>query len=76
MERRQKVVAVQDVGFPGSSVGKEPACSIGDPGSIPGQEGPLEKKTATESSILAWKILRTGEPGRPRSMGLQESDTT
>ena len=24
------------VGFPGSSVGKEPACSAGDPGSIPG----------------------------------------
>ena len=36
MERRQKVVAVQGVGFPGSSAGKEPACSTGDPGSIPG----------------------------------------
>ena len=30
-------------GFPDSSVGKESACNAGDPGSIPGQEDPLEK---------------------------------
>ena len=30
-----------------------------------GQEDPLEKEMATHSSILAWKILWTMEPGRP-----------
>ena len=29
-----------------------------------GQEDPLEKETATHSSILAWEIPRTEEPGR------------
>ena len=29
-----------------------------------GQEDPLEKEMATHSSILAWKIPRTEEPGR------------
>ena len=82
--------------FPGSSVGKESTCNVGDPGSIPGLgratgegtgyplqyswaalvaqlvknpsvmretlvrslgwEDPLEKKKATHSSILAWRI--------------------
>ena len=36
-----------------------------------GQEDPLEKGMATHSSILAWRILWTEEPGRPESMGLQ-----
>ena len=31
---------------------------------------------ATHSSILAWRIPWTEEPGRLRSMGVQESDTT
>ena len=31
----------------------------------------LEKEMATHSSILAWKIPRTEEPGRLQSMGLQ-----
>ena len=31
----------------------------------------LEKKMATNSSILAWKIPWTEEPGRLQSMGLQ-----
>ena len=29
----------------------------------PGQEDPLEKEMATHSSILAWRILWTEEPG-------------
>ena len=41
-----------------------------------GQEDPLEKGTATHSSILAWRISWTEEPGGPESMGLKESDTT
>ena len=36
-----------------------------------GQEGPLEKGMATRSSILAWRILWTGEPGMLQLMGLQ-----
>ena len=32
-------------------------------------EDPLEKEMATHSSILAWKIPWTGEPGRLQSMG-------
>ena len=41
-----------------------------------GQEDPLEKEMATHSSLLAWKIPWTEEPGGLQSMGLQESDTT
>ena len=33
-----------------------------------GREDPLEKETATHSSILAWEIPRTEEPGRLQSM--------
>ena len=42
---------------------------------ILGQEDPLEKEMATYSSILAWKISWTEEPGRLQSMGLQKSWT-
>ena len=34
-------------------------------------EDPLEKKMATHSSILAWEITWTEEPGRLQSMGSQ-----
>ena len=40
------------------------------------QEDPLEKEMATQSSILAWNIPWTEEPGRLPFMGSQESDTT
>ena len=36
-----------------------------------GLENPLEKGLATHSSILAWEIPRTEEPGGLLSMGLQ-----
>ena len=36
-----------------------------------GWEDPLEKEMAAHSSILAWKIPWTEEPGRLPSMGLQ-----
>ena len=36
-----------------------------------GREDPLEKGMATHSSILAWKIPWTQEPGRLQSMGSQ-----
>ena len=41
-----------------------------------GREDPNEKEMATYSTILAWKIPRTEEPGRPQSMGSQQSNTT
>ena len=34
-----------------------------------GWEDPLEKRIATHSSKLAWRIPWTGEPGRLQSMG-------
>ena len=36
-----------------------------------GQEDPLEEEMATHSSILAWEIPWTEEPGRLQSMVLQ-----
>ena len=41
-----------------------------------GGKDPLEQKMATHSSILAWKILWTEEPGGLQSMGGKESDMT
>ena len=49
--------------FPHSSVGKESAHNAGDLGSISGLGRSLEEETATHSSILAWKIPETKEPG-------------
>ena len=41
-----------------------------------GQEDPLEEEMATHSSILAWRIPWTEEPGGLQSMGHKELDTT
>ena len=49
-------------GFLGVSDGKESACNSKDPGSIPGQKGPLKKEIATHTSIIVWEILWTEEP--------------
>ena len=58
-------------GFPGGSV-VESACQCRRPMLDPCVVGdPLEKNMATDSSILAWKIPRTEEPGRLEPMGLQ-----
>ena len=40
-----------------------------------GQEDPLEKEMSTHSSVLAWEIPWTEEPGRVQSMGLQKNRT-
>ena len=45
------------------------------PGQFLGRKEPLEKKIATHSSILAWRIPWTEEPGRLQSMESQ-LDTT
>jgi len=36
-----------------------------------GREDPLEEEMATHSSIIAWRIPWTDEPGRLQSMGSQ-----
>ena len=36
-----------------------------------GRKDPLEKGMATHSSILAWRIQRTEQPGGPQSVGSQ-----
>ena len=41
-----------------------------------GQEDPLEKGMATQSSILAWGIPWTEEPGKLQFMEMQELDTS
>ena len=55
--------------------GKEPACQCRKREEMwvqsLGWEDPLEEGMATHSSILAWRIPWTEEPGRLQSMGLQ-----
>ena len=69
------LIATKNTGvFPGTSNGKESACNAGDPGSISGQEDPLEKGMAAHSSILAWRIPWTEESGSPWRH--KESDMT
>ena len=53
---------------------KNPPANAGDTGAAGqslGQEDPLEEETATHSSILAWRIPWTEEPGQLQSMGSQ-----
>ena len=55
-----------EMGFPGGSDGKESAVNPRDLGSIPGlARSPGERG----SSILAWEIPWTEEPGEQQSMG-------
>ena len=55
----------------GGSESKESTCSEGDLGSILGWDYPPEKGMSTHSSILAWRIPVTEEPGGLQSMGSQ-----
>ena len=58
--------------------GKESGSQAGDAGYVglsPGQEDPLEEEMATHSSIFAWEIPWTGEPGRLQPLGSQGSRT-
>ena len=62
------------ISFPGGSVGKESTCSAGDAGDtglIPGSGRSLEKDMATHSSIHAWRIPWTEEPGGLQTTGSQ-----
>ena len=52
--------------------GKESACQAGTRVQLLSQEDPLEKEMATQSSILAWEIPLTEEPGGLQPMGSQK----
>ena len=56
--------------------GKESPCNVGGLGSVLGREDPLEEEMATHSSILAWEIPWTEEPGGLQSMGVTQLDMT
>ena len=60
-----------NMGFPGGASGKEPTCQWRRHLQALGWEGPLEEGMATHSSILAWRIPWTEEPGGLQSMGPQ-----
>ena len=50
---------------------KNLSANAGDVNLIPGSGRSLEKGMATHSSILAWRIPWTEQPGRLQSMGWQ-----
>ena len=59
------------MGFPGGTSGKEPTCQWRRhrrQSQFLGREDPLEEGMATLSSILAWRILWSEEPGRLQSI--------
>ena len=59
---------------PGGTSGKELACNAGDGrdvSSIPGSGRSPGEGNSNRSSILAWEIPWTEEPGGLQSMGLQ-----
>ena len=62
-------------GFPDGASSKEPTCQptqgMYETGLIPGWEDALEDSMATHSSILAWRIPWTEEPGGLQSKGSQ-----
>ena len=63
----------------GALVVKDPLASAGDLREVRvlslGREDPLEEGMATHSSILAWRIPWTEEPGGLRSIGVPQSRT-
>ena len=62
-------VIMSHPGFPGISVVKSQAAMQKMWVQYLGWEDPLENKMATHSSVLAWRIPGTGEPGGLLSMG-------
>ena len=60
-------IAISSAYFPSGSDGKASVCNAGELG----REDLLEKEMATHSSILAWRIPWTKEPGGLQSVGSQ-----
>ena len=67
-----RISRVQEA-FPGGASGKEPACQCKRQerhrARVLGQEDPLEEGMATYSSILAWRMPWTEEPGELLPIG-------
>ena len=63
--------AMNSVGFPGASYGKESPCNERDLGSIPGSGRSPGEGNGYPLQYFAWRIPWTGEPGRQKFMGLQ-----
>ena len=55
---------------------KNPPANAGDGNSIPGSGRSPEEEVAAHSSVLAWRISWTEEPGGLQFIGLQELDRT
>ena len=66
---------LSSVGFSGGSVVKNPHVMQETWVQFLVLEDPLEKEMAIHSSILAWEIPRTEEPGRLQSMGVTKNWT-
>ena len=60
-------------GFPGGSDGKESACNVGDPGSIPGSGRSPGEGNGTHYKILAWRSPGEGNGYRLQYSGLVNS---
>ena len=71
-----KPPSLQYCGLPGGSVGKNPPAVWETWVRFLGQEDILEESVTTHSSILAWRIPWTEEPGGLQSTGHKELDTT
>ena len=66
---RFRLTPISNLDETGGLDGKESACNTGDPGSIPGSG--RSPGVRSHSSILAWRIPWTEEPGGLQSMGSQ-----
>ena len=73
--KRDRLPAAVFMDFPGGSDGKESACNVGDLGSIPSWEDPLDEGMATHSSILAWRIPMDREAWWATVHGVKMSQT-
>ena len=77
MQLFKRRVLLLDGDFPGGSALKNSLATQETWVQSLGQEDPLEKEIAAHSSIFAWEIPRTEEPGGATVHGVtKESDTT
>ena len=67
-------IVIGDMDFSCGSVVKESACQAGDAGLIPALGQSPGVGIGNHSTILAWEISWTGEPGGLQSMSCKELD--
>ena len=71
VQQNDLVIHIQVSGLPSGLVVKNPPAMQETKVQSPAQEDSLEEVMAARSSILAWRIPWTEEPGRLQSIGLQ-----